>query len=112
MIPDGDRKLATCATKARRRKTCMANIQNFEIRSNLPVNTPRLNVVSAAAFLAPAAPGALARLMPLNSVRVVVGAVLGFLLAQAPKTAPQWRCALALRLGQFIRCRGPGICWL
>ena len=36
----------------------MANIQNFETRSNLPVNTPRLNFVSAVAFLAPAALGA------------------------------------------------------
>ena len=30
----------------------MANMQPFETRSNLPVNTPRLNFVQAVAFLA------------------------------------------------------------
>jgi regulator of protease activity HflC (stomatin/prohibitin superfamily) len=90
----------------------MANIQNFEIRSSLPVNTPRLNVVSAVAFLAPAALGALATLMTLNPVGVIVGVVLGFLLAQSPKIARQWERAVVLRLGKFIGLRGPGLFWI
>ena len=87
----------------------MANIQNFETRSNLPVNTPRVNFVQAVAFLAPAALGALATLMTLNPGGVIVGVLLGLLLAQSPKIARQWERAVVLRLGKFIGLRGPGL---
>jgi regulator of protease activity HflC (stomatin/prohibitin superfamily) len=90
----------------------MANIQNFETRSNLPVNTPRVNFVQAVAFLAPAALGALATLMTLNPGGVIVGVLLGLLLAQSPKIARQWERAVVLRLGKFIGLRGPGLFWI
>jgi regulator of protease activity HflC (stomatin/prohibitin superfamily) len=90
----------------------MANIQNFETRSNLPVNTPRVNFVQAVAFLAPAAFGALATLMTLNPGGAIVGVLLGLLLAQSPKIARQWERAVVLRLGKFIGLRGPGLFWI
>ena len=90
----------------------MANIQNFETRSNLPVNTPRVNFVQAVAFLAPAALGALATLMTLNPGGAIVGVLLGLLLAQSPKIARQWDRAVVLRLGKFIGLRGPGLFWI
>jgi regulator of protease activity HflC (stomatin/prohibitin superfamily) len=90
----------------------MANIQNFETRSNLPVNTPRVNFVQAVAFLAPAAAGALTTLMTLNPGGVIVGVLLGLLLAQSPKIARQWERAVVLRLGKFIGLRGPGLFWI
>jgi regulator of protease activity HflC (stomatin/prohibitin superfamily) len=90
----------------------MANIQNFETRSNLPVNTPRVNFVQAVAFLAPAALGALATLMTLNPGGVIVGVLLGLLLSQSPKIARQWDRAVVLRLGKFIGLRGPGLFWI
>ncbi len=90
----------------------MANITNFETRSNLPVNTPRVNFVQAVAFLAPVAFGALATLMTLNPAGAIVGVLLGLLLAQSPKIARQWERAVVLRLGKFIGLRGPGLFWI
>ncbi len=93
----------------------MANIQQsmMEMRTNVPApNAPRLNFVSAAAFLAPVALGALATLMTLNPASVIVGILLGLLLAQSPKIARQWERAVILRLGKYIGLRGPGLFWI
>jgi regulator of protease activity HflC (stomatin/prohibitin superfamily) len=91
----------------------MANIQLFENRSNLPVpNAPRLNFIAVLAFLAPVAVGALATLMTLNPGGVIVGVLLGLLLAQSPKIARQWERAVVLRLGKFVGLRGPGLFWI
>ncbi len=90
----------------------MANIQNFEIRSNLPVNTPRLNFVATLAFLVPVAAGALTTLVTLNPGGAIVGVLLGLLLAQSPKIARQWERAVVLRLGKFVGLRGPGLFWI
>ena len=91
----------------------MANMQLIETRNNLPVvNTPRLNFVAALGFLVPVAVGALATLMTLNPGGVIVGVLLGLLLAQSPKIARQWERAVVLRLGKFIGLRGPGLFWI
>ncbi|MGZ8847230.1 MAG: slipin family protein [Pyrinomonadaceae bacterium] len=91
----------------------MANIQLTDIRSNLPSpNVPRLNVISALAFLGPVALGALATLITLNPGGAIVGVLLGLLLAQAPKIARQWEKAVVLRLGKFVGLRGPGLFWI
>ena len=91
----------------------MANMQSLiETRNNLPVNTPRLNFVAALGFLVPVAIGALATLMTLNPGGVIVGVLLGLLLAQSPKIARQWERAVVLRLGKFIGLRGPGLFWI
>jgi len=90
----------------------MANIQPFETRSNLPVNTPRLNFVATLAFLLPVAAGTLATLLTFNPGGVIVGVLLGLLLAQSPKIARQWERAVVLRLGKFTGLRGPGLFWI
>ena len=91
----------------------MANIQLIDNRSNLPSpNVPRVNVISALAFLAPAAFGALATIITLNPVGAILGVLLGLLLAQAPKIARQWERAVVLRLGKYVGLRGPGLFWI
>jgi regulator of protease activity HflC (stomatin/prohibitin superfamily) len=90
----------------------MANIQNFDTRSVLPVNAPRLNFVQAVAFLGPVAVGVLATLLTLNPAGAIVGLLLGLLLAQSPKIARQWERAVVLRLGKFVGLRGPGLFWV
>ena len=90
----------------------MANIQNFDTRSALPANTPRLNFVQAVAFLGPLALGALATLLTFNPAGVIVGLLLGLLLSQSPKIARQWERAVVLRLGKFIGLNGPGLFWI
>src|SRR5438128_399303 len=92
----------------------MANMQSLiETRSNLPAaNTPRLNFVQAVAFLGPLALGALATLLTFNPAGVIVGLLLGLLLAQSPKIARQWERAVVLRLGKFTGLNGPGLFWI
>src|SRR5437762_10856945 len=93
----------------------MPNIQQslVEIRSNLPSpGGPRLNVVAAAAFVAPVLLGALATLMTLNPAGAIIGVLLGLFLAQSPKIAKQWERAVVLRLGKYIGLRGPGLFWI
>jgi len=82
-------------------------------RSNLPaVETPRVNVVSAVAFLTPIVLGGLAFWATLNFVPLVAGVLLGLLLAQSPKIARQWERAVVLRLGRYVGLRGPGLFWI
>jgi regulator of protease activity HflC (stomatin/prohibitin superfamily) len=92
----------------------MPNMQSLvETRSNLPSpNTPRMNVVSVLAFLAPLAVGGLLTLLTFNPAGAIVGFLLGLLLAQAPKIARQWERAVVLRLGKYVGLRGPGLFWI
>jgi len=85
-----------------------------QTRSSLPAaNTPRVNVVSAVAFLIPALLGlATLALNPLNPIGAIVGVLLGILFAQAPKIARQWERAVVLRLGRYVGLRGPGLFWI
>jgi regulator of protease activity HflC (stomatin/prohibitin superfamily) len=85
----------------------------MEIRSNLPaIDTPRVNVVSAVVFLVPLLLGALITWATFNPASVIIGLVLGLLLAQSPKIARQWDRAVVLRLGRYIGLRGPGLFWI
>lgn len=84
-----------------------------QTRSSLPAqNTPRVNVISALVFLAPVVLGALTLLATGNPFGIVVGVLLGTLLAQAPKIARQWERAVVLRLGRYVGLRGPGLFWI
>ena len=85
----------------------------IETRSSLPsVDTPRINVVSAVAFLLPLLAGALATWITFNPVSVIAGLLLGLFLAQSPKIARQWERAVVLRLGRYVGLRGPGLFWI
>ena len=92
----------------------MPNVQSLiQNRANLPArNTPRLNFISALAFLAPLGFGIVSTLITLNPAGVIVGVLLGLLLAQSPKIARQWERAVVLRLGKFVGLRGPGLFWI
>ena len=84
-----------------------------QTRSNLPsTETPRVNVVSAAVLLVPVLLGGLISWFMLNPAAVIVGLLLGFFLAQAPKIARQWERAVVLRLGRYVGLRGPGLFWI
>ena len=85
----------------------------IQTRSNLPSqNTPRLNIISALVFLAPAAIGLLATLLTANPIGLIVGVVLGLLIGLSPKIARQWERAVVLRLGRYVGLRGPGLFWI
>jgi len=81
-----------------------------QTRSNLPApEMPRVNVVSAVALLVPVLLGGLISWLMFNPAAVVIGLLLGFFLAQAPKIARQWERAVVLRLGKYVGLRGPGL---
>ena len=84
-----------------------------QTRSNLPsTDVPRLNIVSAVVFLVPLLAGALITWITWFPAGVIVGLILGLLLAQAPKIARQWERAVILRLGKYVGLRGPGLFWI
>ena len=85
----------------------------METRSSLPsINTPHVNVVSAVAFLTPLILGSLVSFATWNPAGIIVGLILGVLLAQSPKIARQWERAVVLRLGRYVGLRGPGLFWI
>jgi len=91
----------------------MSSRSLIETRGNLPsIDAPRVNVVSAVTFLVPFLAGALVTWATLNLVSVIVGLLLGLLLAQSPKIARQWERAVVLRLGRYVGLRGPGLFWI
>ena len=84
-----------------------------QTRSNLPsTDVARVNVVSAVVMLVPLLLGALTSWWLFNPIGIVVGLLLGVLLAQAPKIARQWERAVVLRLGKYVGLRGPGLFWI
>jgi regulator of protease activity HflC (stomatin/prohibitin superfamily) len=84
-----------------------------QTRGNLPAgNTPRVNVVSAVVFLIPLLLGILASWATFAPAGIIMGLVLGLLLAQSPKIARQWERAVVLRLGRYVGLRGPGLFWI
>lgn len=84
-----------------------------ETRSNVPsVDVARINIVSTVALLVPLLLGGLATWLTFNPAGIVVGLLLGFLVAQAPKIARQWERAVVLRLGRYVGLRGPGLFWI
>ncbi len=82
-------------------------------RNGVPATEmPRVNVISAVVLITPILLGALATWLTFNPVGVIVGAILGLLLSQAPKVARQWERAVVLRLGKYVGLRGPGLFWI
>jgi regulator of protease activity HflC (stomatin/prohibitin superfamily) len=72
----------------------------------------RVNVVSIATLLACLAAGAFASKLTGSPAPVVIMALAGVVLMQAPRMAQQWERAVVLRLGRFIGLRGPGLFWV
>jgi regulator of protease activity HflC (stomatin/prohibitin superfamily) len=70
---------------------------------------PRINVIAAFLFGACAAIGIAVWQATGNRIALVGLPLLGLLLMQAPKVAPQWERAVVLRLGRFVGLRGPGL---
>ena len=84
-----------------------------QTRSSLPsTDVARVNVVSAVALIVPILLGGLVSWLMFNPIGIIIGLLLGFLFAQAPKIARQWERAVVLRLGRYVGLRGPGLFWI
>ena len=75
-------------------------------------NVPRANIISLLLFVVPLALGIAPTVMTRNPLFVIVGLILGLLLAQSPRVAKQWEKAVVLRLGRYVGIRGPGLFWI
>jgi regulator of protease activity HflC (stomatin/prohibitin superfamily) len=71
-----------------------------------------VNVVAMAVLLGCLAIGAAGTVASGNPVWLVVMALVGLTLMQAPRIARQWERAVVLRLGRFVGLRGPGLFWI
>src|SRR6266481_405205 len=92
----------------------MSNSTNLvPTKSGLPAPAaPRANIVAAIMLLIPAVLGIGVTFALANPVGVILGVLLGLLLAQSPKVAKQWERGIVLRLGRYVGLRGPGLFWI
>ncbi|HEY8224083.1 MAG TPA: slipin family protein [Pyrinomonadaceae bacterium] len=91
----------------------MSDMSLMQTRSNLPASSaPRVNIVSAMAFLLPIILGAAVSAIWWTPISLIAGLILGVLFAQSPKVARQWERAVVLRLGRYVGLRGPGLFWI
>jgi len=81
-------------------------------RSQETADPPRANIVAILILLGSLAIGALLALLAGSPIPVIVMAILGLVLMQAPRVAQQWERAVVLRLGRFVGLRGPGLFWI
>jgi len=79
---------------------------------DLAIPSPHINVIAAALLLGSLIVGGLASLAVRNPIPLIVMAVVGLIVMQAPKIAQQWERAIVLRLGKFIGLQGPGLFWI
>ena len=77
-----------------------------------PIGGPRMNIVSVFILLAFIALGFVVTAATAKPGAFVVFAVIGAILAQAPKIAAEWERGVVLRLGRFVGLRGPGLFWV
>jgi regulator of protease activity HflC (stomatin/prohibitin superfamily) len=73
---------------------------------------PRVNIVALAILGTSLAAGVLIADPRANPIPLIVMALVGAVLMQAPRIAQQWERAVILRLGRFIGLRGPGLFWV
>jgi regulator of protease activity HflC (stomatin/prohibitin superfamily) len=81
-------------------------------RPPFTADPPRTNIVAILILLASLAVGGLLTALVRNPIPMIVMAILGAVLMQAPRVAQQWERAVVLRLGRFIGLRGPGLFWI
>jgi regulator of protease activity HflC (stomatin/prohibitin superfamily) len=75
------------------------------------VSFPRVNVVSVAILLTSLGLGFLGMNGFGSPAPLIVMAIAGGVLMQAPRVAEQWERAVVLRLGRFVGLHGPGLFW-
>ncbi|MEP6495951.1 MAG: slipin family protein [bacterium] len=74
--------------------------------------SPRFNIVAIFILLLFTVVGIAVTARQQNPAGVLIGIVLGIVLAQSPKVAKQWERGVVLRLGKYTGLRGPGLFWV
>jgi regulator of protease activity HflC (stomatin/prohibitin superfamily) len=81
-------------------------------RTQYNADAPRVNIVAILILLGSIALGGLLTAALGNPLPIIVMALIGAILMQAPRVAQQWERAVVLRLGRFTGLRGPGLFWV
>jgi regulator of protease activity HflC (stomatin/prohibitin superfamily) len=91
----------------------MALLPSKKPEVNIDVSAFRgLNVISVLLLLVCLALGGWISYLRQDAWGLVVGVILGIILAQSPRVAQQWERAIILRLGRYSGLRGPGLFWI
>ncbi len=91
----------------------MATLQTKKPEINLEFPQLRgMNVISVVLLLASLLAGGAVSYLRQDAWGIIVGAILGGILAQSPRIAKQWERAIVLRLGRYAGLRGPGLFWI
>ena len=83
--------------------------------ADINIELPQLrgaNIISVLLLLACGLAGGGVSYFRQDAWGVIVGAVLGIILAQSPRVAQQWERAIVLRLGRYAGMHGPGLFWI
>ena len=78
----------------------------------IPVNAPRLNVISLAIFIVAVAAAVIVGMQTESAVAPTIIVLAGLALMQSPRVAQQWERGVVLRLGRYVGLRGPGLFWV
>lgn len=78
----------------------------------IPVNAPRLNVISLAIFIVAVAAAVIVGVQTETAVAPTIIILAGLVLMQSPRVAQQWERGVVLRLGRYVGLRGPGLFWV
>ena len=81
-------------------------------RTQYNADAPRVNIVAILILLGSIALGGVLGAAIGNPMPLIVMALIGAVLMQAPRVAQQWERAVVLRLGRFTGLRGPGLFWV
>jgi regulator of protease activity HflC (stomatin/prohibitin superfamily) len=72
----------------------------------------RVNFVAAMCFILPVIAGGAVTWWRQSVWEAIVGLLVGWLASLSPKIAKQWERGIVLRLGRYVRTRGPGLFWV
>ncbi len=72
----------------------------------------RVNVVAAIFFILPVVAGGVLAWWRESIWEMIAGLLVGWLAALTPNIAKQWERGIVLRLGRYVRTRGPGLFWV
>ena len=78
----------------------------------MPVNAPRLNVISLAIFVVAVAAAVVVGVQTGTAIAPTIIVLAGLTLMQSPRVAQQWERGVVLRLGRYVGLRGPGLFWV
>jgi regulator of protease activity HflC (stomatin/prohibitin superfamily) len=85
----------------------MISLRSIDVRP-----ARRANVIAFLAFVVPLGAGLWYASRRGGPLGIIVGVIVGWVLAQSPRVAQQWERAILLRLGRYTGLRGPGLFWV